>query len=134
MRIVRQRHELDASLLEGLLGDGESIGETGYHADHLKSCLAKSGNSLERRATRRDQVLDDHDLLPRDELALDAVLHTVILWFRTNVYERHVQFVSNQSTLRDGTSSYSGYSISLRELLQDSVNELKLYIIAEFWE
>ena len=40
----------------------------------------------------------------------------------------------SQSTLRDGTSSYAGYSISLWELLQDSVNELKLYIIAEFWE
>ena len=57
----------------------------------------------------------------------------MILWFRTNVYERHVQFVSNQSTLRDGTK-LPGYSISLWELLQDSVNELKLYIIAEFWE
>ena len=95
MRIVRQRHELDASLLEGLLGDGESIGETGYHADHLKSCLAKSGNSLERRTTRRDQVLDDHDLRTFGKTTLDLILHAVILRFRTNVGVGQCQLVGH---------------------------------------
>ncbi len=64
-----------------------------------------------------------------DIASLQSLCHYVLIVGQSN----QLYVSSNKSTLGDGTSSYSGYSISLRELLQDSVNELKLYIIAEFW-
>jgi hypothetical protein len=86
------------------------------------------------QAACRNQILYNNNLSLRIELTFDEVLHTVILWFRTNVNERQVQFVCHQCTLCDSASSYTCNSVSLWELLQDGVYEFELHIVAEFWE
>ena len=85
----------------------EDLISTGGSSLKAVEALRKNGNEIVGMVASytygfpiagRNQVFYYHNLSLRVELTFDEVLHTVILWFRTTVYERHVQFVSNQST------------------------------------
>lgn len=79
--IVGERYEAHIGSLESLLRLWEAIGVGRYHAHYLKPCGAKSLDSLQRRASCGDKILNDNDFGTLRQRSLDKVSHAVVLGF-----------------------------------------------------
>ena len=133
MLIVGESNQTHICCLESFFCYREAVCVACYHADNLKSCLAKSIDSLEGRTACGDEIFHHYHLGTFRESAFYLIAHAVILWLWTHIAVRHTKLISDECTLGDGSCSNAGYSLSLWKLSVDKVNQLLLYERAKLW-